>query len=79
MLAHQPHFAGCQISPDPGMNSQKEMKPDRMIGCGPEHPKQAPATVFPYEMQCCQGTQSPGPLSITTSHTTTSVILVSII
>jgi hypothetical protein len=76
---HQPHFAECQKNPDPGINSQKEMKRDRMIDCGPECPKQAPAPMFPDDKQCCQGTQSSVPLGITASHTTTSIILPSII
>jgi hypothetical protein len=74
MSAHQPHFAGCQKNPEPGKSSQKEMKFGRMIGCGFERPKQAPATMLPDEKQCYQGTQSPG-LPITTSHTTTFIIL----
>jgi hypothetical protein len=58
------------------MNSQKEMELGRMIGCGPERSKQAPATMLPDEKQCCQGTQILGP-PIIASHTT--VILPSII
>jgi hypothetical protein len=65
-------------NPNPGKNSQKEIKLGRMIGCGLECPKQTPATMLPGEKQSYQGTQSTGPTT-TASHTTTSIILPSII
>jgi hypothetical protein len=54
------------------------MKVGRIIGCGPKRPKPTPGTVLPDEKHCCQSTQSPGP-PITASHTTTSIILPSMI
>jgi hypothetical protein len=59
-------------NPDPGMNSQKEIKLGRMIGCGLKRKKYVPATVLPDEKQFCQGTQSPGSLIIA-SHSTTFI------
>jgi hypothetical protein len=55
------------------------MKLRGLIGCGPEIPKQAPAPMLSEEKQCSQGTQSPDPLRIIASNTTTSNILPSII
>jgi hypothetical protein len=46
------------------MNSQKEIKLGRMISCGPERPKQAPATMLPDEKQFCHGTQIRGTPSL---------------